>query len=140
MNMSFNNETLLGLFFCSLLLITGNSLMCEVCQGVGNNCTGKKVTCRVKEDACATMWIDVTSDIPEGNLSSHDHENPETVITTRIISKGCTSMAVCRFLKITIGIPAWQKTLRKIVCSLAPPTAAFLPLTFSGFLLMKIFL
>ncbi|XP_042295287.1 phospholipase A2 inhibitor PIP-like [Sceloporus undulatus] len=117
-------ETLMGLFFWSMLLTTGSSLKCEVCKAVGNNCTGKIVECAAKENACGTMWVDVRRD--------------EDTVST--ISKGCMSKKICKFLRITIGIPYGRKTLKNIQCSMAPPSTASLPLALSGFLLKKILL
>ncbi|XP_066494166.1 phospholipase A2 inhibitor and Ly6/PLAUR domain-containing protein-like [Tiliqua scincoides] len=48
-------QTLLGLFFCFVLITTGTALECEVCSDNSNNCTGRLQTCEAGQDRCAAV-------------------------------------------------------------------------------------
>ncbi|XP_062996520.1 phospholipase A2 inhibitor NAI-like [Elgaria multicarinata webbii] len=45
-------QNLLGLFICFVLVNTGTALECEVCIGIGTDCTGSMQTCEAGKDTC----------------------------------------------------------------------------------------
>ncbi|XP_033014121.1 phospholipase A2 inhibitor subunit gamma B-like [Lacerta agilis] len=52
-------ETPLSICFLSIFIVTGASLECETCAGVGNTCTGPMETCSPGFDMCAVSLSEV---------------------------------------------------------------------------------
>ncbi|XP_066494167.1 phospholipase A2 inhibitor gamma subunit B-like [Tiliqua scincoides] len=72
-------QTLLGLFFCFVLITTGTALECEVCSDNSNNCTGSLQTCEAGKDRCATVLT----------------VNTLVGFQINTINKGCVSSSDC---------------------------------------------
>ncbi|XP_048357774.1 phospholipase A2 inhibitor and Ly6/PLAUR domain-containing protein-like [Sphaerodactylus townsendi] len=74
-------QTILSLSLCLFLtlLARGTALQCEICTGLGHNCTGKIETCPPDHDFCGTTLFE----------SKHDDRLVHGII------KNCISSSVC---------------------------------------------
>ncbi|XP_015678019.1 phospholipase A2 inhibitor subunit gamma B [Protobothrops mucrosquamatus] len=126
-------QLLVGLFFFSVLLTTGSSLMCEHCASQTSDCSGSKQECSLKNAVCMTLTTEVTA-------------GPQKLQAT---IKGCSPEESCKTFENLKGktvtsqnpdmpaIPAGA-VVKQAVCSRAPPSfASFFP-AFLGLLLMKL--
>uniref|UniRef100_A0ABM5ES22 Ly6/PLAUR domain-containing protein 8 n=1 Tax=Pogona vitticeps TaxID=103695 RepID=A0ABM5ES22_9SAUR len=75
-------QTILGSFLFLVLLRTGTSLECEVCNGMGNSCTGSMMTCEPGLDTCAII-------LTENSLAG---ERIQTVMKQCYYSNACNSL------------------------------------------------
>ncbi|KAJ7304091.1 hypothetical protein JRQ81_011615 [Phrynocephalus forsythii] len=74
-------QTVLGSFLFFVLLRTGTSLECEVCDSMGTNCTGPMKTCEAGQDTCAII-------LTENSLAG---ESIQTVMKQCDYSSVCSS-------------------------------------------------
>ncbi|XP_054854698.1 testis-expressed protein 101-like [Eublepharis macularius] len=119
-------QTLLGLIVLSVLLTPGSSLHCATCTAIGNNCTGTIEKCKHGEDACVSVWMEITT---QG-------------ITLDTIVKRCTIKSACADLKsgIESAIQQFADTkavVKEVECSKAPSSSGSLLLALFGWLLLK---
>ncbi|KAG8143425.1 putative Gamma type PLA2 inhibitor protein [Naja naja] len=119
-------QLLLGLFFFSILLTTGSSMQCEICEN--GSCSGTKVECPPETHVCMSVVF-------------NNKEN-----TAQITMKGCSPKDACKLFEDLIGkepstiIPDTPVgvVITEATCSKAPPSfASFFPAVL-GLLLMKL--
>ncbi|XP_032083584.1 phospholipase A2 inhibitor and Ly6/PLAUR domain-containing protein-like [Thamnophis elegans] len=91
--------SLLQIFLFFEFLKTVATLQCEVCSGLGTNCTGRLKTCEPEQETCAVILI-------RNSLG-------ERVVDT--VAKGCESNVICDFptTHLNMGI---GKILQGNVC------------------------
>ncbi|XP_034293823.1 phospholipase A2 inhibitor LNF1-like [Pantherophis guttatus] len=123
-------QLLLGLFFFSVLLTTGNSLSCEICNAQSSDCSGSKQECGFDNAVCMKMTTEL-------NVGSQKVQNT---------MKSCSPKDGCKLFEEqkgkasssqVPGIPVGA-VIKEVICSKAPPSfASFFP-AFLGLLLMKL--
>ncbi|XP_054855017.1 phospholipase A2 inhibitor NAI-like [Eublepharis macularius] len=74
-------KTLLGPFIAFGLAAMGSSLKCEVCTGIGTNCSGNTMPCEADEDVCVTTIA----------------QNSVAGFLMQMVVKNCGSLDTCRY-------------------------------------------
>uniref|UniRef100_A0A182C6F2 Gamma type PLA2 inhibitor n=1 Tax=Phalotris mertensi TaxID=1260334 RepID=A0A182C6F2_9SAUR len=123
-------QLLLGLFFFSVLLATGNSLSCETCVSHSSDCSGSKVDCASKQDTCMTVTA-------ESTLGAQKSQSTMKSCSTKDVCKSFEDLKGKASTSPISNIPVGS-LIKQVVCSKASPAfASFFP-AFLGLLLMKL--
>ncbi|XP_027675028.2 phospholipase A2 inhibitor NAI [Chelonia mydas] len=93
-------EASLAVCILAALLATGACLQCEVCTGVGNNCTGSMQTCDPGQDSCGIFLTEV---IVAG-------------MKTQTILKGCVTSSQCKAGPVSMNFGNEVTSSTSIAC------------------------
>ncbi|CAM4625208.1 unnamed protein product, partial [Lepidochelys kempii] len=93
-------EASLAVCLLAALLATGACLQCEVCTGVGNNCTGSMQTCTPGQDFCGIFLTEV---IVAG-------------MKTQTILKGCVASSQCKAGPVSMNFGNEVTSSTSIAC------------------------